>query len=90
MSVSSIVKEISLKFGVDPRKAASLMDTGACIVQEFIPYSVHLMTAAAFGRVAATDLIPHVYYAYALLFFLIVCVVFSLPRLKPMQVQNPE
>ena len=90
MSVSSIVKEISLKFGVDPRKAASLMDTGACIVQEFIPYSAHLMTAAAFGRVAATDLVPYVYYAYALLFFLIVCVVFRLPRLKPMQVQNPE
>lgn len=82
MTVSTIVKELSTKFGIDPRKAAALMDTSSCIVQELIPYSMHLLAAAAFAGISAASLIPHVYYCYLLLLFMIVAIIFNLPRFK--------
>lgn len=85
VSASTIVKELSLKFGVDPRKAACLMDTGSCIALELLPYSMHLLVAAGFAGIAATSMIPYVFYAYLLLFFLIIAIIFNIPRLKPMK-----
>ncbi|MDO5446656.1 MAG: Na+/H+ antiporter NhaC family protein [Prevotellaceae bacterium] len=81
-TIAPAAKQISEQYGVDPRKAASLMDTSSCIIQELIPYSIHLLAAAAMGGVAVTTLIPYVYYPYALLFFMILSIIFNIPRLK--------
>ena len=81
ITVAPAVKEISQKFGIDPRKAASLMDTASCISLELIPYSTHLLAAAALGSVASATLIPFVYYPFALLLFTIIAIVFNIPRL---------
>ncbi len=80
MSVSSIVRELSEKFGVDPRKAACLMDTSTCVTLELLPYSTHLLTAASFAGLAAITMIPHVYYAFLLGICLILSVIFNFPR----------
>lgn len=82
VSVSSIVKEISEKYGVDPRKAASLMDTSSCIALELLPYSTHTMVAATFAGISAASAIPYMFYAFMLALFLIVSIVFDLPRLR--------
>ncbi|MCQ2127857.1 MAG: Na+/H+ antiporter NhaC family protein [Bacteroidaceae bacterium] len=84
IAVAPTAKNISERYGIDPRKTASLMDTSTCIVEELIPYSLHLLPAAALGGITATSLIPYVYYTYALLFFLILSIIFNIPRLKPL------
>lgn len=82
ITIGPVAKEISKKYGVDPRKSASLMDTSSCIIQELIPYSIHLLSAAALGGIAVTTLIPYVFYPFALLAFLILSIIFNIPRLK--------
>jgi len=86
MSVGGIVKDLSEKFNVDKRKACSIMDISSCIVQETIPYSTHLLPAAAFGGVATIEMLPYVFYPYALVICLIFAIVFGLPKLtrKPL------
>lgn len=70
MNVSAVAKGISDKYGLSPKRVASLLDTSSCVTQELIPYSSHLLTAAAFGGVSAVSLIPYCYYAY----FLTACI----------------
>ena len=82
-TIASTAKQISEQYGIDARKTACLMDSSACIIQELIPYSIHLLAAAALGGVAVTSLIPYVYYPIALLVFLILSIIFNIPRLKP-------
>ncbi len=62
LSVADTVKELSQKYGVDPRKAASLMDTSSCVVLELIPYSAHILAAAAFTGISITTILPFMYY----------------------------
>lgn len=82
MSVAPIAKDLSDRFGVDPRRAASLLDTSSCIMLEFLPYSTHLLAAAAFAGISASQLIPYVFYPFALLLFLIIMIVAGGPRKK--------
>ncbi len=83
---SDAAKEISRKFGVDPRKSASILDTSSCIALELIPYSTHLLAVAALSGIATSSMIQYVFYPFTLLFFMIICIVFDLPRLKKMPV----
>ncbi|MBQ0085546.1 MAG: Na+/H+ antiporter NhaC family protein [Prevotella sp.] len=82
ISISGVVKEISEKFGVAPRRAASLLDTSSCIIQEVIPYSPHLLAAAAFAKISVVTMIPYVYYAYLLAVFVVLSIIFNIPRVK--------
>lgn len=90
ITVAPTVKKISEQYGVDPRKAACLMDTGSCIALELVPYSTHLLAAAALGGVSAATLLPYVYYPFALIIFLILAIVFTFPRLKPLAQSNKK
>ena len=82
MNVAGIVKELSEKYGIAPRKAASFMDTSSCITQELLPYSTHLLVAAAFASLSAADLIPYCYYAYILAIFVIISILLNIPYIK--------
>ena len=77
LSVADIVKELSQKYGVDPRKAASLMDTSSCIVLEIIPYSSHILAATAFTGIATTSIVPYMYYPMLLGIAVIISIIFG-------------
>lgn len=66
LTVGNIAKQISLKFGVDPRKAASILDTFSCTIQGIIPYGVQLLLAAGLAHVKPVDIIPYLYYPFAI------------------------
>ena len=55
-----IAKDIANRFGVDPRKSASLLDTFSCFVQGIIPYGAQLLMAAglAFHYPASHHAVP--------------------------------
>jgi len=45
ITAGSIVKELSLKYGINPKRAASLLDTTSCCVQGVIPYGAQILIA---------------------------------------------
>lgn len=66
LTVGNIAKRISEKYGVDPRKTASILDTFSCTVQGIIPYGVQMLLAAGLAHVAPVDIIPYLYYPFAI------------------------
>ena len=66
LTVGNIAKQISDRFGVDPRKAASILDTFSCTIQGVIPYGVHILLAAGLAHLQPVDIIPYLYYPFAI------------------------
>lgn len=66
LSVGTIAREISKKFNIAPRRAASILDTFSCFVQGIIPYGAQLLIASGLAAIPATSLMPYLYYPYLL------------------------
>lgn len=62
LTVGDISRDISKKFGIQPRRAASLMDTTSCFVQGVIPYGAQLLIASGLAKVSPLEIIPNLYY----------------------------
>lgn len=80
LTVGSISKKISDKFGVDNRKAASILDTFSCTIQGMIPYGVQILLAAGLACVNPMQIIPYLYYPMAIGLAALVAIIFRLPR----------
>ncbi|MBR4594293.1 MAG: Na+/H+ antiporter NhaC family protein [Bacteroidaceae bacterium] len=65
ITVGSIVNDISQKYQIPKRRAASLMDIFSCFVQGIIPYGAQLLMAAGLTGLAASQIIPYLYYPFA-------------------------
>lgn len=65
ITVGSIVDDISDKYQIPKRRAASLMDIFSCFVQGIIPYGAQLLMAAGLTSLATTQIIPYLYYPFA-------------------------
>lgn len=65
ITVGGIVNDISEKFNIPKRRAASLMDIFSCFVQGIIPYGAQLLMAAGLTGLATTQIIPYLYYPFA-------------------------
>ena len=65
ITVGGIVNDISEKFDIPKRRAASLMDIFSCFVQGIIPYGAQLLMAAGLAGLATTQIIPFLYYPFA-------------------------
>ena len=82
-----IAREISQEYGITPKESASLLDTFSCIFQGIIPYGAQMLvamsTAVNLGfTVSAFDIIPNLFYPFALLASSIVYIIFSAGKKK--------
>lgn len=66
LTVGNISKKIGDRFGVDNRKAASILDTFSCMVQGLIPYGVQMLLAAGLANLSSMDILPYLYYPLAI------------------------
>lgn len=66
VSVGNIARRIAKKYDIPPARTASLLDTSSCIVQAVIPYGAQLLSAASLAGLSAMDIIPHLYYPFAM------------------------
>jgi len=76
-----IAKEMSEQYGISPKKTASLLDTFSCVFQGVIPYGAQMLvaiTAAAElgSSVSAFQIIPFLFYPFALLLSSLVFIFF--------------
>lgn len=53
ITAGPIAKEVSEKYGVDPRRTASLLDTTSCFVQGIIPYGAQILIATSLAASVA-------------------------------------
>ena len=66
LTVGNISKKIGDRFGVDNRKAASILDTFSYMVQGLIPYGVQMLLAAGLANLSPMDILPYLYYPLAI------------------------
>ena len=68
LTVGDLVRNIAHRFGIDPRRAASLLDTFSCCVQGCIPYGVQLLMAGGLASISPVEIILYLYYPFFLFF----------------------
>ncbi len=66
LTVAPLAKGISLRYGIDPRRTASLMDIFSCVTQGLIPYGAQLLIASALVGLSPLAIIPHLHYPMVL------------------------
>ena len=80
ITVGSISRDISRRFGIDPRKTASLLDSTSCIVQCLIPYGAQTLLATGLAGISPAAPFPYLYYPWALAVMVALSIVFLFPR----------
>lgn len=80
LTVGNIAKKIGDKFGVDNRKAASILDTFSCTVQGLIPYGVQMLLAAGLAHLSPMDILPYLYYPLAIGIAALFAILFRYPK----------
>ena len=80
LTVGGISKKICDKYGIDNRKAASILDTFSCAVQGLLPYGVQMLLAAGLANINPMEIIPYLYYPVAIGIAAFVAIIFRLPR----------
>jgi Na+/H+ antiporter NhaC len=80
ITVGGIAKQIGDRYGVDNKKAASILDTFSCFVQGLIPYGAQLLMAAGLAMLNPVSIIPYLYYPFAIGIAAILSILFRYPR----------
>ncbi len=82
ITMGPIARDLSLRYGVSPRKSASIMDTTSCFAQGIIPYGAQLLMASGLAGVSPIEIIPHLYYPMAIGVMVVLSIVFQFPRIR--------
>ena len=82
ITVGPIARDLSQKYGISPRKSASLMDTASCFAQGVLPYGAQLLMASGLAKISPLEIIPHLYYPMAIGVMVVLAIVFQFPRIK--------
>ncbi|MDO5473340.1 MAG: Na+/H+ antiporter NhaC family protein [Akkermansia sp.] len=76
VSVGDIARRVAERFGIPAQRAASLLDTFSCVVQGILPYGAQLLMGASLAGLAALDIIPYLFYTFALVLSSLLFIIF--------------
>lgn len=77
VAVGNIARRIAKKYHISPARTAGLLDTFSCVIQAVIPYGAQLLAAASLAGLSAIDIIPHLYYPFAMAACTLLFIVFA-------------
>ena len=77
-----MAREVAKEYGVDPKRAAALLDIFSCVVQGLIPFGAQLLLACSIAKLSPIELISSVYYCWVLAVIAVLSIIFRYPRLK--------
>ena len=80
LTVGNLAKEISQRYGIDPRRAASILDTFSCFAQGIIPYGAQMLMAGSLAHLNPIEIIPYLYYPFVMGLFMLLAILFRYPR----------
>ena len=75
LTAGPLAKKIARKFEIMPKKSASLLDTGACVVQALIPYGAQSLMAASLAGISPVAPWCYLFYPQCLAFCLLVSII---------------
>jgi len=82
ITVGPIARDLSERYGVSPRKSASLLDTASCFAQGALPYGAQLLMASGLAGISPIEIIPHLYYPMAIGVMVVLSIVFQFPKCR--------
>lgn len=82
ITVGPIARDLSERYGVAPRKSASIMDTASCFAQGVLPYGAQLLMASGLAHISPIEIVPHLYYPIAIGVMVVLSIIFQFPRIK--------
>ena len=62
ITVGPIAKDISQRYGISPRRSASILDTVSCFTQGILPYGMQTLMAVSLTVLTPIDVFTHLYY----------------------------
>ena len=80
ITTGRIAKDITERYGLDPRKTASILDTFSCLVQGLIPYGAQLLMAGGLAGISMISIIQHLYYPFIMGICAIMAILLRFPR----------
>jgi Na+/H+ antiporter NhaC len=80
ITTGPIARDITQRFGLDPRKSAGLLDTFSCFVQGIIPYGAQLLMAAGLAGISPISIVGYLYYPFVMGFLALLAIVFRFPK----------
>lgn len=80
ITTGRIARDITRRFGLDPRKSASILDTFSCLVQGIIPYGAQLLMASGLAGISSISIIGYLYYPFVMGAFALGAIILRLPR----------
>ena len=80
ITTGPLARDITERFGLDPRKTASILDTFSCFVQGILPYGAQMLMAAGLSGVSTVSIITHLYYPFTLGIIACLSILLCFPR----------
>ncbi len=80
ITTGPIAKDIAVRFHLDRRKTASILDTFSCFVQGIIPYGAQMLIAAGLANVSPLSIISNLYYTFCMGIFAILAILLRYPK----------
>ncbi len=82
LSSGSIARNIAERFGIPPRRTASLLDTFSCFMQGILPYGAQLLMAAGLAAVSPVGIISYLYYPMITGLCAVAAIILQRPRYR--------
>jgi Na+/H+ antiporter NhaC len=88
VSTGPIAKDLGEKYGLDPRRTASLLDIFSCGFQGLVPYGGQLLAAASLAGLSPLALTPYCWYPMLILVFGAIAIATGLPKFKDQAIDD--
>lgn len=62
----SLARDIAERYGVTPKRSASLMDISSCVVQGIIPWGAQILLASSLTQISPLELVTSIQYCWFL------------------------
>ncbi len=80
ITTGPIAKDIAVKFHLDRRKTASILDTFSCLIQGIIPYGAQMLIAAGLASISPISIIGNLYYPFTMGVCALLAILFRYPK----------
>lgn len=80
ITTGPIAKNIAIRFHLDRRKTASILDTFSCLVQGLIPYGAQMLIAAGLAGLSPLSIIGNLYYPFCMGVCALLAILLRYPR----------
>lgn len=88
ITAGPLAKDISIKYEIDRRRTAGILDIFSSAFQGIIPYGGQLLLAAGIAKISPVQIVPYCIYSYLMIVFAILSIILGIPRFKNKILKN--